>query len=282
MRLKILPQALILAFAGLVALPSCNAQQPASPAPKAQAAAQAKPGEKVIARVNGVAIPESHLDLIMNERLAQGQPDTPELRVNVREDLINREILAQEAVKGGLDKKPDVAAQLEIARESLLARAYLQDYLKAHPPSDEALKQEYDKIKAQLGDKEYKARHILVGTEAEAKTLIAQLKKGAKFEKLAQEKSKDAGSKVQGGELGWNAPAAFVKPFADALVKLKKGQITETPVQSPFGWHVIKLEDVRPLKAPAFDEIKDSLRQRMQQEQLAALVKDLRAKAKVE
>lgn len=164
----------------------------------------------------------------------------------------------------------------------MLIRAYLEDYFNKHPITDQAVKQEYDRVKAQLGDKEYRARHILVETEAEAKSLISQLKGGASFEKLAAEKSKDPGSKENGGDLGWNAPSSYVKPFADALVKLQKGQMTPQPVQTTFGWHVIKLEDVRPLKAPPLEEVKDNIRQQLQQQELMKLVSQLRQKAKIE
>jgi peptidyl-prolyl cis-trans isomerase C len=154
--------------------------------------------------------------------------------------------------------------------------------VKTHPVSDEELKKEYEALKTQMGDKEYKAHHILVATEAEAKDIIARIKKGGKFDKIAQEKSLDAGSKNKGGELEWSPPASYVQPFAEALTKLNKGQLTEQPVKTPFGWHVIRLDDVRPLKIPPFEEIKQNLAQRVLQRQFAAYVGELRAKAKVE
>ncbi|MHB8667520.1 MAG: peptidyl-prolyl cis-trans isomerase [Burkholderiales bacterium] len=242
--------------------------------------ALAQAGAKV-ATVNGVAIPKIQVDAIVHAQEANGQKDTPELRAAIRDRLITLEVMAQEAKRKGLNKNPDVIAELEIARANLLAQAFHADYIKHHPVSDEALKAEYAKLKANMGDKEYKARHILVDTEAEAKSIIEKLDKGAKFEDLAKA-SKDAGSKDHGGELDWNLPSGFVKPFADALVKLQKGKYTETPVQTQFGWHVIKLDDVRPAKFPDYDQVKPKLEQRMQEQMFEKAVADLRAKAKVE
>lgn len=236
----------------------------------------------VMAKVNGASIPQSRLEFIVKARESQGQADTPETRKALREDLIAEEIIAQEAIKKGLDKDPDFVTQLDIARLSALVRAYQIDFVKTHPVSDEELKKEYEALKAQMGDKEYKAHHILVATEAEAKDIIARIKKGGKLEKIAQEKSLDAGSKNKGGELEWSPPASYVQPFAEALTKLNKGQLTEQPVKTPFGWHVIRLDDVRPLKIPPFEEIKQNLAQRVLQRQFAAYVADLRSKAKVE
>ncbi|MBN9126748.1 MAG: peptidyl-prolyl cis-trans isomerase, partial [Nitrosospira sp.] len=210
------------------------------------------------------------------------QADSPETRKALREDLIAEEIIAQEATKKGLDKDPDFITQLDIARLSALVRAYQIDFVKTHPVSDEELKKEYEALKTQMGDKEYKAHHILVATEAEAKDIIARIKKGGKFDKIAQEKSLDSGSKSKGGELEWSPPASYVQPFAEALTKLHKGQLTDQPVKTPFGWHVIRLDDVRPLKIPPFEEIKQNLAQRVLQRQFAAYVNDLRTKARVE
>ncbi|MDO8436956.1 MAG: peptidyl-prolyl cis-trans isomerase [Nitrosomonadaceae bacterium] len=235
-----------------------------------------------MAKVNGVVVPQSRLEFIIKARASQGQPDTPEVRKALRDDLIAEEVIAQEALKKGLDKDPEIIAQLEIARQTALVRAYQIDYIKTHPVSDEAMRKEYDALKAQMGDKEYKARHVLVATEAEAKNIIASIKKGAKLDKIAQEKSTDTGSKSKGGELEWSPAGNYVAPFAEALTRLNKGQLTEQPVQTPFGWHVIRLDDVRPLKIPPFEEIKNNLTQRVLQRQFEAAVNELRAKAKVE
>jgi len=233
-------------------------------------------------KVNGKEIPQSRIDAGIKSRLSQGQPDSPELRQSVKEALINQEIIAQEAVKRGINKKPDVAAAIEINRQDILVNAYVQDYLEKNPVNDDTLKKEYDRIKAQMGGKEYKARHILVEKEAEAKDIIAQVKKGASFEKIAAERSKDTGTKERGGDLDWNVPGNFVKPFGDALAKLKKGQMTETPVQSNFGWHVIRLDDERPFQAPPFDQVKQNLQRSVQQQMVQKMLNDLRAKAKIE
>jgi peptidyl-prolyl cis-trans isomerase C len=233
------------------------------------------------ATVNGVVIPQARFDYLLKQSAAQGQPDTPELQKSLRENLIAQEIISQDAAKKGMDKSGDITVQMDLARQQVLVRAYIQDHLKAHPITNDALKAEYDKVKAQLGDKEYKARHILVEKQEEAKDIVAKLKKGEKFDKLA-EKSKDPGSKGNGGDLGWNAPGGFVKPFSDALTKLQKGKFTTEPVQTQFGWHVIQLDDVRDMKAPDFEQVKMNLQQRLQQQQIEKMVSDLKAKAKVE
>jgi peptidyl-prolyl cis-trans isomerase C len=245
------------------------------------ALAQAGAASAKVATVNGVAIPKTRVDAVVRAQEAQGQKDTPELRAAIRDRLITLEIVAQEANKKGLGKSADTRSQIELANANILAQAFRMDYVKAHPVSDEALKAEFEKIKSQMGDKEYKASHILVEQEAEAKEIIEKLKKGEKFEELAKV-SKDPGSKDHGGDLDWNQPGGFVKPFSDAMVKLEKGKYTETPVQSQFGWHVIRLEDVRPARYPDFNEVKPGLQQRMQEAMFEKVITDLRAKAKIE
>lgn len=235
-----------------------------------------------VAKVNGVVIPQSRLEFMVKAAVAQGQADSTEMRNALRENLITEEIIVQEALKKGLDRDPDVTTQIELARQAILVRAYQAEYIKNNAVGDDVLRREYESVKAQMGDKEYKARHILVETEAEAKDIIASLKKGGSFEKLAGEKSVDVGSKNNGGELGWSAAAAYVKPFADALQGLKKGNTTDKPVQTSFGWHVIRLEDVRPTVTPPFEEVKMNMQQRVLQRNFAATVQDLRGKAKVE
>lgn len=238
-------------------------------------------GDKAFATVNGKAIPKTRADALIAGQAAQGQPDTPDLRKAVTEELVRREILTQEAIKKGLDKQPTVVGQMDLARQGVLIGAYLNDYVKSHPVSEDAIKKEYEGIKAKLGDKEYKVRHILVEKEEEAKAIIDKLKKGEKFEELAKQ-SKDPGSKERGGDLGWANPAAFVKPFSDAMVKLEKGKLTDAPVKSDFGWHVIQLEDTRELKLPTLDEAKGQIGQQLQQRMVQQHIEDLRAKAKVE
>jgi len=214
---------------------------------------------------------------MLKQRLAQNQPDSPELRAAVRDELNTRELLVREAKKAGVDKNPAVKTEMDLAQQTVMVRAYMADYLKAHPVSDAALRKEYDQIKAQIGDKEYKVRHILVDKEDEAKEIIVALQKGEKFDKLA-ERSKDTGSKINGGDLDWNAPANFVKPFSDAMVALPKGKFTTTPVQTQFGWHVIQVDEIRDAKVPSFDEVKPQLAQRMQGQVVDTYLKELRAK----
>lgn len=238
--------------------------------------------DKSAAMVNGVSIPQARIDLRVKAAAAQGQVDSPELRKAIREDMINLEVVAQEAKKNGLDKNPEVIEQIGLAQESVLVGAFVQDYAKNHPISDDQLKQEYDKLKANLGNSEYSASHILVDTEDEAKAIIAQLGKKGKFDKIAKAKSKDAGSAGKGGSLDWAVPSNFVPPFANALLSLKKGTYTKQPVKTQFGWHVIKLDDVRSLKVPSFEELKPQILQRLQQQTIQDLITDLRSKAKIE
>jgi peptidyl-prolyl cis-trans isomerase C len=224
--------------------------------------------DKSAAVVNGVTIPQARVDLRVKMAAAQGQTDSPDLRKAIREDMISLEVLAQEAKKAGMDKDPDVIQQTELA--------------KTHPISEDQLKQEYDKLKVNLGKSEYNVRHILVDTEAEAKAIIAKLGKKGSFDKIAKEKSKDAGSAEKGGSLGWAVPTNFVPPFANAVLSLKKGTYTKEPVKSQFGWHIIQLDDVRELKVPSFEELKPQVQQRLQQQSIQEYIADLRSKAKIE
>ena len=231
--------------------------------------------------VNGKPVPQNQIDFFMAAQKAQGRPDSPELRNAVREEVIRREVLVQEAQKLGIDKKGDVQTKIDMARQGVLINAYIEGYVRAHPITDEAVKKEYDTVKAQVGDKEYKVRHILVDGEDEAKDIIAKLKKGDKFDTLATQ-SKDPGSKDKGGDLGWSVPTTYVKSFSEALLKLKPGQYTDVPVKSEFGWHVIQLDETRALKLPGFDEAKPQIQQRLQQQLVEKQVMELRSKAKVE
>ncbi|HEY8606559.1 MAG TPA: peptidylprolyl isomerase [Noviherbaspirillum sp.] len=234
-----------------------------------------------LAVVNGKPVPSSRADVMIKQLSAQGQPDSPQLREMVKQELINREILIQEADKLGLSNSQEVKNQVEIARQSIAIRALVQDHLKKNPVKDSEIQAEYDRFKAQAGDKEYHARHILVEKEEDAKAIIAKLKGGAKFEELAKQ-SKDPGSAASGGDLDWASPASFVKPFSDAMVALQKGQITETPVKTQYGFHVIKLEDVRAAKLPALEEVKPQIAESLQQKKLQAYQEDLRKKAKIQ
>ncbi len=245
-------------------------------------AASAHGQNNVVARVNGVAIPQAHLELLLKNLVAQGRPDSPEMREALKQQMINRELMVQEAARRGLDKNSEIAARLAFARQDVLSTAYVNETFRTQPVTDEALKKEYERIKAQLGAKEYKVRHILVAKEDEAKEVTALIRKGGSFEKLAAERSQDPGSKVNGGDLDWGPPGRYVKPFSDAILKLKKGQMTDAPVQTQFGWHVIRVDDERATKLPSFDEAKPQLQQMVQGQIVEKAVGDLRAKAKIE
>ena len=233
-----------------------------------------------VATVNGQAISQNTYNAFIAQQKAQGTPDTPELQNAVKEELIRRELLVQEAKKKNLDKSSEVQGQVELARQAVLIQAYLSDYVRANPISEDRLKKDYEAIKGNLRTTEYKTKHILVANEDEAKAIIAKLDKGDKFSELAKQ-SKDPGSKDNGGELGWTSPSTFVKPFSLALTGLKKGEYTKTPVKTDFGYHVIMLEDTRPLTPPPYDQVKGQLQQRAQQQQVEQLVKKLRESAKV-
>lgn len=234
---------------------------------------------KTAATVNGVAIPQARLELRVKAAVAQGQPESAELRNAVKDELINIEVLAQAASKKGLSKQAEVVQQIELSKQTILASSFVQDYVKSHPIGDDVLKQEYEKINKQRGNKEYKVSHILLKTEDEAKKVIEQLK-NSKFEDVAMDKSQDPGSSVKGGDLGWAVPSNFVKPFGDAMMAMSKGKISD-PVQSQFGWHVIKLEDTRDMKVPPFDEVKPNLTQHMQQQLVQKAIAEQRSKATI-
>lgn len=231
--------------------------------------------------VNGKAIPAARVDQMVKQVVAQGQQqDSPQLREAIKKELIGREVLIQEADKQGYGMRPEVKSQIENTRQSVIINAMLADYVKKNPVKDAEIKAEYDKYKAAMGEKEYHSRHILVGSEAEAKDIIAKLKAGGKFEELAKV-SKD-GSANNGGDLGWMAPGKLVKPFADAMVALKNGQYTETPVKTEFGYHVIKMEESRATKLPSLDEVKGQIAEAMQQKKIAAFRDELMKKAKIQ
>lgn len=234
-----------------------------------------------IAVVNNKPVPKAREDAWVEQLKKQGQKDSPELRAKIKEELVRREIFLQEAAKRGIAERPDVKFELDVQRQTLLIQAMIRDEMQKNPVTDEQVKAEYEKQKAAAAGKEYNARHILVEKEAEAKEIIEQLKKGAKFEELAK-KSKDPGSAANGGELGWARPDGFVKPFSDAMVKLEKGKYTDTPVQSQFGWHVIKLDDVRDAQVPPLDQVAPQVKEAMQQQRVAAFLEGLRKNAKVQ
>ncbi len=235
-----------------------------------------------VAIVNGKAVPKTRLDSLSQQIERSGRPITPEMQGQLREEVIAREVFMQEAEKLGLSATDDFKVQMELARQTILIRELFADFQKKNPITDADLKAEYDKFAAANGGKEYKARHILVEKEADAKTIIASLKKGGKFEDIAKKQSKDTGSGAKGGDLDWANPSSYVPEFSEALLKLSKGQLSAAPIKTQFGYHVIRVDDVRDVKLPAFEEVKPQISQQMQQEKLGAFQQNLRTKAKVE
>ncbi len=258
--------------AAILALGACN-PKPADQAAKGPAAAT----------VNGMPISQKTVDMIVKQGASTGRPDTPEARKAIIDQLALQMVVAEEAVKKGLDKSPEVTDQLNAIKQSVLANAYVEDLIKNSPVSDDMLKAEYERIKATITGTEYKARHILVEKESEAKDIIARLKKDpAAFAKLATEKSKDSGSAPRGGELGWFDPRRMVPEFGAAVSKLEKGKFTEAPVKTQFGYHVILLEDSRLIEAPPLEEVKPQLSQQLQQQSVKKQLDALKASAKIE
>ncbi len=235
-----------------------------------------------IATVNGKPIKQSVYDYIAKDATARGQKVDDQVKQAITQKLVDSEIVYQEAQKMGLDKNSDYLAREELARRELLTSAFLQDFVKKNPISDADTKAAYEEYKKAYGEKEYSAKHVLVKTEAEAKDIIAKLGKGGDFSKIAKEKSLDPGSKDKGGDLGWFSPATMVKPFSDAIAELKKGGLTATPVQTQFGWHVIKLVDTRTAQPLDYDKVKEGLQKNLQQRNLEKMMTELRSKAKID
>ena len=231
--------------------------------------------------VNGKAVPKARMDALAQQLAAAGRPVTPEMQGQLREEIVAREVFMQEAQKQGLDATEDYKNQLELARQAILIRALFENYRKTNPVSDADVKAEYDKFVAANGGKEYKARHILVETEDQAKKIMADLKKGAKFEDIAKKQSKDPGSGANGGDLDWANPANFVPEFSEAMIKLKKGETTPAPIKTQFGWHIIRVDDIRQAQLPKMEDIKPQITQQLQQQRLQKYQEDLRAKAKI-
>jgi peptidyl-prolyl cis-trans isomerase C len=267
---------LVASAALLLALAACNPAKDAKPAEQAAAGPAA-------ATVNGAPISQSTVDAIVKQAASSGRPDTPETRKAIIDQLALQMVIAQEAIKKGLDKTPEVMEQVEVMKQSVLANAYVQDFVKSNPVTEEALKAEYDRIKATVSGTEYKARHILVEKEAEAKDIIAKLKKDpASFAKFAAEKSKDPGSKDKGGDLGWFDVRRMVPEFGAAVSKLEKGKFSEEPVKTQFGYHVILLEDTKPIEAPPLEEVTPQLKQQLAQQGWQKQIDSLKSAAKIE
>ncbi|MDE2081426.1 MAG: peptidylprolyl isomerase [Burkholderiales bacterium] len=254
--------ALMLPMAALVAAPAAQAQN--------------------IAIVNGKPVPKARLDTLLDQAKKAGQAITPELEARAKDEVVLREIFTQEALKQGIPNTADFKAQMELARQAILIRDLFDAYRAKHPITDAQALAEYDKYKAASSGTEYRARHILVDSEDQAKKLIAEIKGGAKFADVAKKYSKDTGSAPNGGELDFAKPDAYVPEFAEALTKLKKGEMTQTPVKTQFGWHIIELEDTRPVKFPEFADVKDKIKERLEQIEMQQYQEALRKAAKTD
>jgi peptidyl-prolyl cis-trans isomerase C len=235
-----------------------------------------------VAIVNGKPVPMSRVDALAQQLARSGRPVSPEMMGQLKEEVIARELFMQEAKRLGLDATEDFKSQMELTRQAILIRELFASYQKNNPVTDADIQAEYDKFVAANSGKEYRARHILVEKEEQAKAIIASLKKGGKFEDIAKKQSKDPGSGANGGDLDWASASSYVKEFSDAMVKLTKGKTTDMPVKSQFGWHVIRLDDVREAQLPKLEELKQQIGQQLQQQKLMKFQEDLRAKAKIE
>jgi peptidyl-prolyl cis-trans isomerase C len=234
-----------------------------------------------IAIVNGKAVPTSRAEALKQQVARSGRPITPDVEAQIKEEVIAREIFMQEAQKRGLDATDEYKAQIELARQTILIRELFAEFQKTSAVSDADVKAEYDKFVAANGGKEYRARHILVETKEQAEAILASLKKGGKFEDIAKKQSKDPGSGANGGDLDWAAAGNYVKEFSDAMVALNKGQVSG-PVQSQFGFHIIRLDDVREAQLPSLEDVKPQITQQLQQQRMATFQQEMRAKARVE
>lgn len=239
-----------------------------------------------IAIVNGKPVPKARADAILKQvqtqAATQNQQLPPDLDQRVRDSVVLGEIFTQEAEKRGLAATPDYKTQMEQARQQVLTNALFANFAKANPVAEADVKTEYDKFKAQSAGTEYRARHILVEKEDEAKALLAQIKGGANFEELAKKNSKDPGSGANGGDLDFAAASAYVPEFSQAMSKLKKGEMTQEPVKTQFGYHIIRLDDTREAQFPPFDDVKAQLKQRMEQQRITSYRDEIRVKAKTD
>ena len=235
-----------------------------------------------IAVVNGKPVPSSRVNALKAQIEKSGRPVTDDMLGQLKDEIIAREIFMQEAKKRGLDASEEYKSQLELARQTILIRELFADFQKKNPVTDAEIQAEYDKFAAANGGKEYRARHILVETEDQAKALIAEIKKSGKFEELAKQNSKDPGSGANGGDLDWAGASSYVAEFSDAMTKLDKGQMTDAPVKSQFGWHIIRVDDVREAQLPKLEEVKPQIAQQLQQQKMGKFQEDLRGKARIQ
>ncbi|NBQ85870.1 MAG: peptidylprolyl isomerase [Betaproteobacteria bacterium] len=235
-----------------------------------------------LAIVNGKPVPKARMDALASQLAKSGRPVTPDMMEQIKEEVIAREVFMQEAQKRGLDASADYKGQIELARQTILIRELFADFQKKNPVTDAEVKAEYDRFVASSGGQEFRARHILVEKEDEAKAIIASLKAGGKFDEIAKKQSKDPGSGANGGDLDWASPSSFVPEFSKAMVALKKGEFTQEPVKSQFGFHVIRVDDIREAQLPSLNEVKGQIVQQLSQQKLSKFQEDLRAKAKVQ
>ncbi|MBM4207244.1 MAG: peptidylprolyl isomerase [Gammaproteobacteria bacterium] len=263
----------LLTLVGTVVLAGCDMKGTSAPAVKK---------EDAVASVNGQYISKKTLEDLEKDLAQRSGQATNFPKEKLVDELVQREILVQDAIKQKLDQTPEVIAQIDAAKKAILTQASLQNYLKKNPVTDADLKKEYDSKVGGANAVEYKASHILVKTEDEAKKLIAELDKGGKFAKLANKHSLDAKDSQNGGDLGWFSPTQMVQPFSEAVAKLEKGKYTTAPVKTQFGWHIILLEDSRKQAAPPFEAVKEQLKPMLQRQKIQTLMEDLRKSAKVE
>lgn len=235
-----------------------------------------------IAIVNGKPVPASRLDALANQLERSGRPVDATVREQLREEVILREIFVQEADRRGIRSQPDYRAQVELAMQTILIRELFNDFQRKNPVTEAEIRAEYDRFVAANGGQEYRSRHILVQTQAEARAIIAEIQGGASFEQLAQTRSIDTGSGRQGGDLDWAGPYVFVPEFSEAMIKLGKGEMTQAPVQSQFGWHVIRVDDIRQATLPSIEELRPQIEQAMQQQKLMDFQENLRARARIQ
>lgn len=266
----------------LAAVPCAAIGAEKAPAAKSAASGAGTEQARPFASVNGVAIPQVEARIILEERRASGATDSPALQNAVRNQLVGRELFAQQARKLGLDRDPAVQARIRMGNEENLARAYQQDYVARNPPTEEQVRKEYDSTKQRSGDKEFHLRQIVLATEDEAKGVIARLRSGESLQSLATQ-SRDESSRNRGGDLGWISPGNLLPQFAEAVQKLNKGQYTAQPVKSAAGWHVLLLEDQRPFTMPPYDaRMQAQIRQALARQALAAHLAELTKAAKIE
>lgn len=261
-----------------------HAARAASETTTGSATPPAAEANKPLAVVNGIAVPRIFANFVRQGRMSRNSPPEALTEESIREAVITAELMSQEAVRKGLDSGPMLQAAIEFQKKELLSKALIEEFIRNNPVQEDAVKAEYDKAKAKAGGTEYRPSHILLNSEKEANAAIAKLttgKKKAKFEDLAKKESKDS-SAGNGGDLGWVLPANLVPEFAEAMVKLKAGEIGKKPVQTKFGWHVIRMQEIRKLDFPEYDQLKERIASQMQQLQLRKYVVELRAGSRVE